>query len=91
MTKKSGTLKKENVIHYLKGHKYANKIQVIEKSKRLSQMSVDDSLREYNHLCDLWYSTTQSVNMDSLNKRKIISLIERRKKFDQAQSYRRKK
>ncbi|MBI5789081.1 MAG: hypothetical protein HZA78_09530 [Candidatus Schekmanbacteria bacterium] len=77
---------KSALFSYLEGYKLADKIIKKEKKQRLSQMTFEESLLEFNNLCLTWESVSNKEGMDNLEKRKITFLIEQRARLDKAGS-----
>lgn len=52
-----------------------------ERKKRLTKITTEGSLKEYDSLCRL-YEMLQKEDLDRLNKQRIIFLLKRRQMFD---------
>jgi hypothetical protein len=76
-------LKKDYLLRLLEGYKKANKFIALEKRKKLSQMTFEDSLRQYDYLCNL-YAILEDKRLDRLESQKISFLIKRRRVLDNA-------
>ncbi|MEW6102696.1 MAG: hypothetical protein AB1630_02570 [bacterium] len=74
-------MKKEDVLSFIKGYKNANRAILEEKKKRLCSLTCKDSLLEYEHLCKI-YEDFNKEGIKDLENKKILFLIERRKRFN---------
>jgi hypothetical protein len=81
-------LKKDYLLHFLEGYKKADEFIASEKRKKLSRMTFEDSLRQYDHLCSL-YAILEDKRLARLENRIISFLIKRRLAFDNAGGIRR--
>lgn len=75
-------MQKDVVLGFLEGHRRANEVIRAERKKRLSQLTVEDSLREYDALCKIWEANPNKEGLGLLEKQKISFLLERRKRFN---------
>lgn len=74
-------LKKTHLSRFIAGYKKANKLIATERRQRLSQMTVEDSLREYDRLCKL-YAHPRQKGSGRLEDKKVSFLIKRRQAID---------
>ena len=75
---------KSTLMSFLEGHRKANEFIKAERRKRLSQSSVEDTLREYDDLCNIWEAHAQKEGLEVLERQKISFLLERRRRFNRA-------
>lgn len=68
------------ILKSLNGYRKANELIAEERKNRLTQMTTEDSFREYDYLCKL-YATTDKRGLDRLENIKISFLIKRREIF----------
>jgi hypothetical protein len=73
-----GQLKREYLSGLIRGYKKSNEVVLLEKKQRLTQMTVDDSLNEYDYLCDL-YAASEKRGLERLGQRRIEFLVRRRR------------
>jgi len=76
-------LKKDYLLHLLEGYKKANEFIALEKRKKLSQMTFEDSLHQYDYLCNL-YAILEDKRLERLESQKISFLVKRRLALDNA-------
>ena len=77
-------LEKDVVLGFLEGHRRANELVRAEKKRRLSELSIEDSLREYDTPCKMWEANPNSdkEGLERLERQKILFLVERRKRLN---------
>jgi hypothetical protein len=68
--------------NFLEGHRKASELIRAEKKKWLSQLTAEDSVRQYDVLCKMWEMNHQKEGLERLEKRRIIFLVEIRQRFD---------
>lgn len=76
-------LKRAYLTGIFEGYKKANELIASERRKRLTQMTVEDSLAEYDNLCKL-YAAIDKKGLERLESRKISFLIKRRQALNEA-------
>lgn len=69
---------KKDLLNFIRGHTEANKLIEKEKEERLSHLSKEESLREYNALCEFWEVSSFKELSEDFEKQKILFLIKRR-------------
>jgi len=86
---KNTTFEVDKVVlkNFLEGHRKANQLIWAEKKKWLSQLTTEDSVRQYDALCRMWEMRHQKEGLERLEKRKIAFLVEIRQRFDRAASF----
>lgn len=77
-------VRKKDLLDFLKGHILANKLIEEEREKRISQLSIRESLREYKDLCEFWESASSKEVSEDFEKHKISFLIKRRELLNSA-------
>jgi len=80
------TVKKSELIKYIKGHKNAHRLLKKQKRSSLQQLTVQQSLIEYESLCQLWEAAQNKNESGTRDKQRISFLIQRRKKIDKLAS-----
>lgn len=81
MEKTTARKQKEDLLSLLEGYKKANELIAAERKKRLSQMTSEDSIHEYDHLCRL-YAVAGKKGLEILESQRIIFLEKRRRLFN---------
>lgn len=76
-------LKRAYLSGLLKGYKKANALIASEKRRRLAQITIEDSLSEYDNLCKL-YAALDKKGLERLEPQKILFLIKRRHSLNNA-------
>ncbi len=77
-------LRKTGLLLFIDGQKRVNELVKAEKRKRLSQLTVKDSLLEYDALCNIWESNPKKEEMGGLERHRTSFLIRRRERFNRA-------
>ena len=75
-------MQREVVVAFLEGQRRANEVIRAERKKRLSQLTAEDSLREYDALCEMWEANPNKEGLERLERKKILFLVERRRRFN---------
>lgn len=75
---------KTALLNLLEGYKKSNDLVAAERRKRLAQLTVKDSVREYNALCKTWEAASKKEGLERLEKQRILLLIKRRRLFNKA-------
>lgn len=81
---------RKDLLQFLVGHKKANELIKAERRKRLSQLTTEDSLREYETLCNTRESSPDKEGLKFLERRKIEFLLKRRELLNMAGQYKTK-
>ncbi len=75
---------KKDLLNFVKGHILANKLIEEEREKRISQLGISESLREYKDLCKFWENVTSKEVSEDFERQKISFLIKRRELLNSA-------
>lgn len=78
---------KKILLSFVNGYKEAEKIISAEKRNRLTRLTVESSLREYDNLCRLWEQVTKGADLKPFEKRRISFLIRQRQLFNKVGGY----
>ena len=79
-----GHIRKEHLVKFINGHKEADAVIKKERISRLRRLTVDESFREYEALCDTWLNFSSQPLSDELERRMTAFLIERRERLNKA-------
>lgn len=83
---KRGHVRRTDLMNFIKGHMRTNELIDDERKKRLSRLSVKESLREYEDLCEFWEKTSFKEASEDLDRQRISFLIKRRELLNRAGS-----
>lgn len=84
---KIGAVSKKDLLIFLNGHTQANILIEEERSKRLPQLSIKESLLEYEALCEFWESSLAKETSEDFEKQKISFLVKRRELLNRVRGY----
>ncbi len=64
--------------------RYQAVVHVLKKERmmRLARLTVEESWRSYQDLCAFWDATSHRDGMERIEERRIVELLERRRKLD---------
>ena len=71
-------MEKKTVLKCLQGYKLANKIMEKERKKRLSLLSHNEAILQYDELCQSW-DYVEKKELKKLDKQKFLFLVNRRR------------
>jgi len=77
-------VKRKDLFRFLEGHQRSNILIRAEKRRRLSQLTDQDSLSEYDSLCKVWESNLIKDGIEKLEEQRISFLLKRRTWLDKA-------
>jgi hypothetical protein len=77
-------IRKEHLVNFINGHREADVVIKKERIARLRRLTVDESFREYEALCDTWINFSTQPLSDELERRMVAFLIKRRERLNKA-------
>jgi len=77
----AGKVKKEDLLRFLEGQREAERRIREEKRRRLLQLTEERARRIYDELCEAGERISRKER-EKLQRKKIIYLLERRRRFD---------
>ena len=87
---KTKEVQRSELLRFLEGHRKANELTKAEKRIRLSQLTEEESLHEYDALCGIWEANPKKERTEMPERQRISFLLERRSRFNKAGDIRRK-
>ncbi len=75
---------KEHLVNFINGHREADVVIKKERIARLRRLTVDESFRKYEALCDTWINFSSQPLSDEWEKQRIAFLIGRRERLNKA-------
>jgi hypothetical protein len=77
-------ISKKHFMNFMEGHRKADAVIKKERIARLRRLTVDESFREYEALCDTWMHFSSQPLSDAAEKQRIAFLIGRRERLNKA-------
>jgi hypothetical protein len=79
---KRGHIQKEHLVDFIEGHKEADTVIKKERVTRLRLLTSDESLCEYEALCETWLNFSSRPLSGNADRQRIAFLIERRQRLN---------
>lgn len=76
-------VQKNDLLRFLDGYRSANELIKKERKARLRQLNNEQSLREYDIVCNIWEANPKKEGIKMLEKKRISFLLERREALNQ--------
>ncbi|MGB9721833.1 MAG: hypothetical protein ACPL28_10185 [bacterium] len=73
---------KISLLRFINGYKRANKLIFRERMRRLANLSIEESLREYLELCKLAEECAKELESKEILKKRLDILLKRRRLFN---------
>lgn len=75
-------VQKSDLVRFIEGHRLADEVIRKEKKERSKHLSPEESLAEYEALCQTWEASRREGDWEGLDLRKVSFLVQRRKLLD---------